>query len=343
MLPTEAAALRAGGARAGAARSRAFTFGLLCAAGLLAGVPAACSDSETPLARGDRLWADSAYTEALAEYRLSYARSGSVDALARVAHAYAVTGQFERARDAYGALLQRAPEYIDQAVFDYLDLAERARQRSDRFGMAGAVEAALSLRPGLPVEHMTTTLARYYAGTGAADRAVEYFDRALANAPPDSVPELLYELAQVQQSRGNCRSAVELFNAFRERAGEADERSAQARYAIGACSWQMAKAALPTEPERALALLETVNQLGIPATVQAEAWFERGEILLGLGRDKEALDAYVQALQLARTPRGQLAEQARQRIDELRFGRRPGGPGAEPEPAGPGTHSRTRT
>jgi tetratricopeptide (TPR) repeat protein len=168
---------------------------------LAAAATASCSDSETPLGRGDRLWADSAYPAALAEYRLSYARNGSVEALARVAHAYAVTGQFERAREYYDELLRRAPEYVDQAVFDYLDLAERASQRSDRYGMAGAVEAALALRPGLPVEHMTTTLARYYAGTGAADRALEYFDRALAEAPPDSVPGLLYEVAQVQQAR----------------------------------------------------------------------------------------------------------------------------------------------
>jgi tetratricopeptide (TPR) repeat protein len=304
---------------------------------------AGCADSETPMARGDRLWADSAYTEALAEYRLSYARSGSVEALGRVAHAFAVTGQFERARESYDQLLRRAPDFTDQAVFDYLDLADRAAARSDRFGMAGAVEAALALRPGLPVEHMTTTLARYYAATGATERALEYFNRALAEAAPDSVTGLLYEVAQVQQARGNCRQAVELYSAFRERVAETDERSQQARYAIGACSWQMARAALTTEPERALFLLETVNQLGIPANVQGEAWFERGEILLGLGRDLEALEAYTHALELARTPRGQLAERARQRIDELRFGRRPTPPGAEPGGRPPGTYSRPRT
>jgi len=303
----------------------------------------ACADSETPLARGDRLWADSAYTAALAEYRLSFARSGSVAALARVAHGYAVTGQFERARDAYDQLVVRAPEYVDQAVFDYLDLAERAQQRSDRYGMAGAIEAALALSPGLPVQHMSTALARYYAGTGALDRAVDYFDRALADAPPDSVPALLYELAEVQQQRGNCRQAVELYDAFRERVPATDDRSLQARYAIGACSWQMAKAATSTDPERALLLLETVNDVGAPASVQAEAWFERGELLRGLARNSEALEAYRRALELARAPRGGLAERARQRIDELRFGRDPAGAGFEPGGGGPGTQPRSRT
>ena len=263
-------------------------------------------------------------------------------ALARVAHAYAVTGQFEPARDSYDQLLSRAPEYLDQAVFDYLDLAQRAEQRADRYGMAGAIEAALALRPGLPVEHMSTALARYYAGTGALDRAVDYFDRALADAPQDSVPGLLYELAEVQQQRGNCRQAVELYDSFRERVPTTDERSLQARYAIGACSWQMAKAALATDPDRALYLLETVNEVGAPASVQAEAWFERGELLRGQTRDAEALEAYRRALELARSPRGGLAERARQRIDELRFRRDPAGAGFEPGSGGPGNHNRSR-
>jgi tetratricopeptide (TPR) repeat protein len=294
---------------------------------------AGCDDSETPLARGDRLWADSAYTAALAEYRLSYARSGDVDVLARVAHGYAVTGQFERAREAYTELLARAPEYEDQALFDYLAIADQAEERDDRYTLAGAVEAALALRPGLPVDRMTPTLARYYALTGATDRAEAYFERALAAAPADSVPTLLYELAQVQQTQGECRQAVELFNAFRERAAATDPRREQARYAVGSCSWQMAEAALASDPDRALYLLETVTSLGVPGNVQDEAWFQRGEVLLAQGRQAEALESYLRALEVARTPRGQLAERARRRIDELRFGGLPGD--TVFEPAGP--------
>ena len=48
----------------------------------------ACRDAETALARGDRLWADSNYVGALAEYRLSYElRRDDDQILARVAHA----------------------------------------------------------------------------------------------------------------------------------------------------------------------------------------------------------------------------------------------------------------
>ena len=113
----------------------------------------ACGDPESAMARGDRLWADSSYTEALAEYRLGYQRDGdSDDLLVRVAHGYAVTGELTRARQYYDELLERSPQYTDQAVFDYLTLARRAQARSDRFGMAGAVGQSLIIgRPGVDI------------------------------------------------------------------------------------------------------------------------------------------------------------------------------------------------
>lgn len=282
----------------------------------------ACRDAETSLARGDRLWADSNYTAALAEYRLSYElRAGSDEVLARLAHAYARTGQFERARESYEQLLGRSPHYIDQAIFDYLGLARRAQARGDRYGMAGAVEAALALRPGLPVADMAAPLARYYARAGDVDRAQDFFERALGYADADSVPPLLFEFAQLHESQGNCGEAIELFSAFRARVPRG-EQADQARWNVGNCAFLLARAARAGgEPRRALDHLQVMLDLGVPQNLLDQAWFERGEALLELGRRDEALDAYVRALENVRTPGGQLADRARQRIDELRFGR----------------------
>ncbi|HUF50818.1 MAG TPA: tetratricopeptide repeat protein [Longimicrobiales bacterium] len=282
---------------------------------------AGCRGGEDALARGDSLWADSSYEEALAEYRLSHdERPGDDRVLARMAHAYAMVGRFERAHEAYRLLLARAPGYTDQAVFDYLHLAARARERSDRYGMAGAVEAALALRPGLQVAEMAAPLARYYARTGEIERARAYYDRALAYAPPDSVASLLFDFAQLQASQGNCADAIELFNAFRARESRG-ERADQARWNVGNCSLKLAREARQAgAPERALAYLQTTLDLGVPQNVIGQAWFERGEVLLELGRREEALDAYVRVLENARSAGNQLAERARQRIDAIRFG-----------------------
>jgi len=291
-----------------------------------------CRDADDALTRGDRLWADSSHTEALAEYRLSYERSGDEAALARVAHAYAVTGQFEQARERYAELLERAPHYTDQAVFDYLTLARAAQERSDRYGMAGAVEAALALRPGLPVTDMAAPLARFYARAGDVERAREFFDHALGAAPPDSMAGLLFDYASFQESEGNCAEAIELFSAFRVRQPRG-ERADQARWNVGNCSFELARAARAEgQHERALAHLQTVLDLGVPQNLIDQAWFDRGESLLELGRRDEALEAYVRVLENVRTAGGQLAERARQRINELRFGSGSAGPAMDVPP-----------
>jgi tetratricopeptide (TPR) repeat protein len=287
---------------------------------LLAAGTTACRDAETALARGDRMWADSNYVAAVAEYRLSFElRAGNDDVLARLAHAYARTGQFERARESYQRLLQRSPHAIDQAVFDYLALARQAQARGDRYGMAGAVEAALELRPGLPMGDMAIPLARYYARSGEPDRALDFFERALGYAPPDSVPGLLFEFAQFQEAQNNCREAIELYNAFRTREPRG-ERADQARWNVGNCAFSLGREARQAgDPEAALRHLRLMLDLGVPQNLLDQAWFERGEALLQLERPDEALEAYVRTLENLRPGSGQLADRARQRIDQLRF------------------------
>lgn len=317
-----------GGAGIAGARSRdrsgdsAFSCNARVGVLLVLAVLVGCGDAESALARGDRLWADSNYTAALAEYRLSHDRRENDDAvLARVAHAYAVTGEFERARESYDELLQRAPEYTDQAIFDYLTLAERSQARSDRYGMAGAVESALALRPGLAVGDMAAPLARYYARAGDGERAQVFYERALAHAPPDSVPGLLFDFAEFHEGRGDCAEAIDLYSAFRARE-PTGTRADQARWNIGNCAFALARAARQGgEPAEALRYLDTVLGLGVPQNLIDQAWFERGEALLALGRRDEALTAFSRVLETMRPGSNQLAARARQRIDELRFGR----------------------
>lgn len=282
---------------------------------------AGCRDAESALVRGDRLWADSSYSAALAEYRLSHSlRTDSDEVLARVAHAYAVTGQFERAREAYEDLLRTSPRFTDQAVFDYLALARRAQRRNDRYGMAGALESAIALRPGLPVDDMAAPLARFYARAGDAERASEFFERAMAYAPPDSVAPLLFDYAQFQEAQGNCTEAMELFNAFRSREPRG-ERSDQARWAVGNCAFNLGRQARSAgDPAGAIRHVDVMLDLGVPQNLLDQAWFERGEALMELGRQDEALEAYVRVLEHIRAMGSPMAERARQRIDQIRFG-----------------------
>lgn len=288
---------------------------------VLAAVLAACTDPEPAIVRGDRLWADSNYTDALAEYRLALRQGGEdEDIMVRVAHAYARTGQLDRAREVYGRLLEWAPEYTDQAVFDYLTLAERARARGDRFGMAGGVEAALELRPELDVGPMATRLARYHADMGNAARALEFYQRALVTASPDSVPGLLFEIALIHEGQGDCRVAVGYFTAYRQRVSRG-RRAEEAQWHAGNCAYELAKQAHRAgNLTEALEHLSLVIELGQPVNIQDQAWFDRGEIYYALGRFDEALDSYHQVLELNKTRGGGLiVERAQSRIDDIRF------------------------
>ncbi len=290
---------------------------------LLAGA-AACGDAESAIARGDRFWAEGARAEALAEYRLALRESRTETTLSRVAHAYIENGQFERAREVYDELLAAAPAWTDQAIFDYVTVAMRARDRGDRYGLANAVEAARVLRPGLPLDEFAIPLARYYAAGGDPVRALDSYERALAAAPPDSVPTLLFEMARMHESQGNCAEAIGLFRAFRTRERRGP-RADEANWHIGNCSFSLARRSRQDgDLFKALRELDVVIDLGVPKNLLDEAWFDRGEVLLGLGRRDDAMFAYLMVLDLNRAGTGQLVERARRRIDDLRFGRVPG-------------------
>lgn len=282
---------------------------------------AGCRRTEDAVLNGDRLWADSNFTGALAEYRLALRRRGDDPAvLARVAHAYAVNGRLAPARETYGRLLAQDSAYAPQAVFDYLALADRALARGDRYSVAAAFQAAAELRPGLPVGAYAPVLARYYGASGEPERALAYYRHALEVMPPDSAPTLLYETALLEESRGNCGTALDQFREYRERAPHAPHAE-EARWHIGNCAFELAKQyETAGRTDDALAQLAVVLELGVPQNLQDQAWFHRGELLLAQGRRDEALAAYQRVLDLNPARTGALVERAQQRIDQIRFG-----------------------
>ena len=281
---------------------------------------AACGGGEDALSRGDRLWADSAYAQSIAEYQLAYARGGGDDALRRLAHAYAVTGQFERAHDSYQTLLADDPSHIDQAAFDFILLAEQAHARDDGYGVARAAEAALALRPALDLTGLTDQLAAYYEQTASAEQAIAWYERALANAPPDSAPALMFRMGRILAEREACGRALPYLRGYLSRAPRGP-RASDARWNIGTCAWTAARAAHQAgEPERALQQIRTVIELGVPENVLDEAWYMRGDILYALGRNEEALAAYQRVLDLNPAREGQIVDRAQRQIDIIRFG-----------------------
>jgi tetratricopeptide (TPR) repeat protein len=276
---------------------------------------------EDAVRRGDEAFAQGDYDEALAEYRLAVRQGAEGPEVAsRVAHTYAMMGRVEDAGSYYMEAVARDPDVADQAVSDLMHLAFQAQQRRDAFGMATAVETALRLRPGIGVGDMSLPLARHYFDNGEYGRALPFYQKALAEAA-DSVPEIVFEVGQAHEEIGDCDDAVYFFEQFRSMVrpwerGEVD-------WYIGTCSFNIARdiqrtADTPAELERALDLMDRAVQVGEPRNIQAQAWFEKGEILSELGRCSEAQEAYAQVRYADQA--GSWVDRAQSAFDEIRFG-----------------------
>ncbi len=287
---------------------------------------AACTTratEESAVSRGDQAFAFGNYEEALAEYRLAV-RQGANDpgTTVRVAHTYAIMGMVDDAGAYYVEAASKEEELADQAVTDLMHLAREALANGDRFAMATAVEISLRLRPGIGVGEMSLPLARHYFGSGEYGRALPFYQKAMAEAT-DSVPEIVFEVGLAYEEIRDCRHALIYFERFREMVrpwerGEVD-------WYIGTCAFNLARelrerSALEEEElEQALILIDRAVEVGEPRNIQAQAWFEKGEILAEMGECELSMDAYAQ---VRYTDKGvSLVERAQRALDQIRFGR----------------------
>lgn len=297
----------------------------------LCALAAACSPRHAEVSavrRGDQAFALGNFDEALAEYRLAIRQGADDPAVAvRVAHTYALMGRVDDAGAYYVDAAARDPLMADQAVSDLMRLARHAYDTSDRFAMATAVETALELRPGLGVGEMAMPLARHYYQNGQYGRALPFYQKALAEGA-DTVPEIVFEVGVAHDEIGDCRNALVFFESFREMVrpwerGEVD-------WYIGTCAFNLAREIRDrstnadrgdprADLEDALLLIDRTVEVGEPRNIQAQAWFEKGEILAEMGECEAAMEAYAQVRYADQA--GSLIDRAQDRFDEIRFGR----------------------
>jgi len=296
---------------------------MLRSALLLMAVLAACTraDEENAVRRGDQAFAQGIFEEALAEYRLAV-RQGADDpeTAARVAHTYALMGRVDDAGAYYKDAVAREPQLADQAITDLMHLAGSAHAAGDRFAMATAVETALEIQPGIGVGDMGLALARHYFTNGEYGRALPFYQWALAGAR-DSLPEIVFEVGRAHEEIGDCERALLFFERFRQMVRPSER--GEVDWYIGTCAFNMARdlgggTLGPQQLERALELIDRTVEVGEPRNIQAQAWFEKGEILAELGRCQEAMESYAQVRYADQA--GSLVDRAQSRFDEIRFG-----------------------
>ena len=280
----------------------------------------ACSTDpgeETARLRGDRAFARGEYEEALAEYRLSLQREdpGTAGAV-RAAHAYAALGRVDEARALYDEAAREDSSHADQAVTDFVALAKRAIENGDSYGAASAMEAAVHFRPGVVVEELALPLARHYSNSGESGRARPLYLRALGTNHDD--PDLVLETALAHEEIGDCERALVFFEEFRELA---PRREVEIRWHVGSCSYQLSRElAEQGFTDEAIEYLDSVLRLEEPKTLLPQAYFDKAEMLAGLGECAAALEAYRAVPVVDASGSGPLVRRALDRVDMIRFG-----------------------
>lgn len=290
-----------------------------------AAVGASCAPSgteESAVRRGDEAFARDSLEEALAEYRLAV-RQGSdePEVLARVGHTFIALGRIEEATDFFARAAARDPRWGDMGVSDLVRAARLAADRNDRFQMAAAMDAARRLRPGLTAPELTLPLARHYRAIGEYEQAIPLYRRALDEATGAS-PNLLFEMGETHREVSDCRAALIYFESYRETAAPRDRTRAD--FNIGDCSFMLARELRArggrADLEEALAHVDAALEVGEPRGVQAQAWYERGEILSALGQCDAAIEAYAQ-VRFYEGAGTRLVAEAEERIEDVRIGR----------------------
>jgi tetratricopeptide (TPR) repeat protein len=283
------------------------------------------SEEEGSISRGDQAYAKGDPVEALAEYRLAL-RQGATDpeTHARIAHTYVALQRIDEAREHYRLAASADSSWADQAVADFVRLAREEERARDRFGMASAVQTALEFRPGISLEDLALPLAEHYSDIGEYGRAIPFFQKSLSSIDPDSFPGVLFEAAVAYDEVGDCETAAVYYEEYRVRT--AAWRRSEVDWRLGNCSFRLARTKRSKgEDDEALRHLETLLTIGEPRNLLAMAYFEKGEILGYRGECQGAIEAFRQVPIVDPSGSGPLVDRAEERIDQIRFGRGPGG------------------
>ena len=277
------------------------------------------------LRRGDEAWARGDTEEAVAEYRLALRASDDPETVLRVAHAYASLGRIDEARDYYRQVVTAESRFRDQAVADLVLLARRADERGDRYGLAGALELALELEPGIGVGQLALPLARYYSDNGEFERALPFYQRAVVDMEPDAAAGVYYDVGLAYEELGECDRALSFFE--QARPGASRTRRSEIDWHLGNCSFLMGlELRRSGRDDEALRHLDLTARLGEPRNLLPQVHFERGEVLAARGECTAAVEAFRQVIVASGPGGGPLVPRAEQRIDEIRFGRPSGAP-----------------
>jgi hypothetical protein len=266
--------------------------------------------------RGDQLYGEGQYSQALTEYRAAVASDPDARVWAKAGAAALRTGNLEVASDAYLRLAAEDPSRTEEAA-EGLDAVARA---ADRAGDVKRLESAVvglgMIAPGRSIGRYALELIRR-PGAEATD-LVAIFPGAIAAAPdPETVDSLLSVYGAALLETSGCDQALPVFQATLRRT-HVDVLRNRAEDGVAGCSLALGlRAEAGAKPSDAALWFAAAIRVDYSNPVGPRALVGYGDSKLRLGDTAAATQAF-QAVASDQVQSDSTSQMARDRLEELR-------------------------
>lgn len=258
----------------------------------------ACSPIADHERLGDRRYAERAFVDALAEYRLAmHQRRPTFELRAKFAQAALQSGALGEAVNAYHDMARAEPASADEAADGLTRAARLAIGAHDMSALADALSALRDVAPQRPVGFLAATLgasSEYSRRPQAMDVLLE----AAAAAPSvPSADSFLIAYGDLNAHMGRCDAATRTYEAVLRRSRQVPPLVRAARGGLAGCSVEDGKASLSAGAlQDAEARFKKAISIGEPDSVVRLAWLLIGDTRWANGDTAVALDAYRRAV-----------------------------------------------
>ena len=283
---------------------------LLCAAG--------CTPVADHERLGDRRYAEHAYTDALAEYRLAMHQTAPTAELrAKFAAAALQAGALGEAVTAYHDLARAEPGAVEEAADGLTRTARLAIGARDMAALSDALVALRDIAPQRPVGFLAVALGAGTAYARRPDGMDILLEAAAASSSVPAADSFLVAYADLNAHMGRCDAATLTYQAVLRRDRQVPPLVEEARGGLAGCAVEDGKVSLSAGAlQDAETSFRKAISIGQPDSVVRLAWLLVGDARWARGDTAVAQDAYRKAMSGA--PEGDsIAARANDQLNRL--------------------------
>jgi len=258
---------------------------------------AACGGGTDHERLGDRRYAEHAWLDALAEYRIAARqRAPSPELRAKLAAAALRAGALQEAAQAYRDLAHAEPASAPEAAEGLVLTFRQALEARDVVGLRSAAAALREVAPARPIGALTPAVIDMMADARAAAPDPDLLLAAAAAARGPLMDSLVVAWADAVARLGGCDSAARAYDNVLRRPGLAQTLARQAHGGQAACRLEVGRALLAGgKLADAVEAFREAIAIGTPDSTMRMAWVLLGDAQWADGDSTGAAEAYRKA------------------------------------------------